>query len=234
MRTALSLSFFLLCSVSLLAQQPENPQQKAAAPQKATKPELKAGKPSKPALGWEGRIFPGGELRRFGPFQRLVVRPAPIRVVEDEEDLILVSKNSERHSFKKFVDGQISRMVKLCDLSAEQTRKLRLAAKGVVHRERVRRSAAERKPTTPEVNANARFRIIRLVAVPTSDDFQKQLDGHKLWTRTLEKVLTSDQRSVWKNRPAEKSAKTRRMFRLTDRDQAMQQLNLAIEARRVD
>lgn len=218
MKSILLLLCFLTCCGSLPAQDAgKQKDKKEKSRPKATKPQPAKPPLVAPAIQWN-------EIERLFRVQRNVPNPGPVvRVVNNPGgpvvlggNNIVISDQNDQMTFEKFVNQQVGLLDKTCKLSPEQKRKIELAAKGVIHRKKVRTPAPPNdKPEPAAPNINLGMRVLRFTPVSPTKDFPKQLKTSKLWTKTLEKVLTKQQQAAWKNRPAPEPAKP--IFRLQPR-----------------
>lgn len=125
------------------------------------------------------------------------VRPPVQRVQFRPEGIVgglRVPSSPPPRTLKQFIEMEIRRIHTRCTLTAPQMKKLGLAGKGVLHRVRQRT-----KPTgNNELVFLGDMPVLGMgLAVPDqTPQFRKQLSESKLWTRTLERTLTTEQRKL--------------------------------------
>ena len=103
--------------------------------------------------------------------------------------------SAEAH-FPAYIANQIGAMKTMFKLDSKATRRLTVAAKGVVHRRRQRQT----KPT--QQVAQLGLVLVRNGVQPSkSSEFRKRLSQSKIWTGTLKRVLTEEQLKQWNKRP---------------------------------
>lgn len=133
--------------------------------------------------------------------------------------------STEAH-FPAFIDEQINTLKSTFKLDDKTTRRLQVAAKGVVHR-RQASQPAKKKPDQPVIFAGGNVIWLGDV-VPTRDmsaEFQSRLGASKIWKRTLNRVLSEQQRKQWDNLNASKLTK-RGLFVPAPRPPGIPVLNL--------
>ena len=115
--------------------------------------------------------------------------------------------HTEQH-FPKFIDQRIKALKAAFKLDSKAERRLKLAAKGVVHRTKQARSETTIKlGGADQLGGNIIW--VRNIA-PMRDmsaEFQTRLDSSKIWTKTLKRLLTGDQLSRWQKLKTSKPTK---------------------------
>jgi hypothetical protein len=136
------------------------------------------------------------DLNVDNQIQKILLVP---RAVQIERHLgIMVEPQYSKLQFKTFMKTTIDELERVCDLTKTQKRKLTIAGKGAIERTLQKSAVAQNK------FLNGVGREVIIVASPQASSLIKQ----SIWTKTLDKVLSKDQKAKLKKFRAEQKKKS--------------------------